>query len=58
LNIRDLFSGIGGLALELQRAGMRPVACCEADPFARAGGAVRLRCASAARTGCSPGFAS
>ncbi len=36
MNVLDLFSGIGGLALGLQRAGMRPVAFCEADPFARA----------------------
>ncbi len=36
MNVLDLFSGIGGLALGLQRAGMRPVAFGEADPFARA----------------------
>jgi DNA (cytosine-5)-methyltransferase 1 len=35
LNVLDLFSGIGGMALGLQRAGMRPVAFCETDPFAR-----------------------
>ena len=31
----DLFSGIGGMALGFQRAGLRPVAFCEQDPFAR-----------------------
>jgi len=29
----DLFSGIGGFALGLERAGMKTVAFCENDPF-------------------------
>lgn len=33
--VLDLFSGIGGLSLGLHWAGMRTVAFCEADPFAR-----------------------
>ena len=33
--VLDLFSGIGGFALGLQRAGFVPAAFCEADPFAR-----------------------
>ncbi len=36
MNVLDLFSGIGGFALGFQRAGMRPVAFCERDGFARA----------------------
>jgi DNA (cytosine-5)-methyltransferase 1 len=35
LNVLDLFSGIGGFSLGLERAGMRTVAFCEIDPFAR-----------------------
>ena len=35
MHVLDLFSGIGGLALGFQRAGMRTAAFCEADPFAR-----------------------
>lgn len=31
----DLFSGIGGFSLGLERAGMKTVAFCEADPIAR-----------------------
>ena len=31
----DLFSGIGGMALGFQRAGLRPVAFCEQNGFAR-----------------------
>ena len=31
----DLFSGIGGFSLGLERAGMRTVAFCEIEPFAR-----------------------
>lgn len=31
----DLFSGIGGFSLGLERAGMRTVAFCEIDPFCR-----------------------
>ena len=33
--VLDLFSGIGGISLGLHWAGMRTVAFCEADPFAR-----------------------
>jgi DNA (cytosine-5)-methyltransferase 1 len=36
LNVLDLFSGIGGFSLGLERAGMRTVAFCEVDPFCRA----------------------
>jgi len=36
MNVLDLFSGIGGFSLGLERAGMRTVAFCEIDPFARA----------------------
>lgn len=36
MNVLDLFSGIGGLALGLERAGMRTRAFCEAEPFCRA----------------------
>jgi hypothetical protein len=32
----DLFSGIGGFSLGLERAGMRTVAFCEIDPYCRA----------------------
>lgn len=32
----DLFSGIGGFSLGLERAGMRTVAFCEVDPYCRA----------------------
>jgi DNA (cytosine-5)-methyltransferase 1 len=32
LNVLDLFSGIGGFSLGLERAGMRTVAFCEIDP--------------------------
>ncbi len=35
LAVLDLFSGIGGFTLGLQRAGMHTTAFCEADPFAR-----------------------
>lgn len=35
MNVLDLFSGIGGIALGLERAGMRTVAFCEIDPFCR-----------------------
>jgi DNA (cytosine-5)-methyltransferase 1 len=35
VNVLDLFSGIGGFSLGLERAGMRTVAFCESDPFAR-----------------------
>ena len=34
--ILDLFSGIGGMSLGLERAGMRTVAFCERDDFCRA----------------------
>ena len=33
--VLDLFSGIGGFSLGLERAGMQTVAFCEIDPFAR-----------------------
>lgn len=36
LKILDLFSGIGGFSLGLERAGMETVAFCEIDPHARA----------------------
>jgi len=36
MRLLDLFSGIGGFSLGLERAGMRTVAFCELDPFARA----------------------
>jgi len=36
VNVLDLFSGIGGFSLGLERAGMRTVAFCEIDPCCRA----------------------
>jgi DNA (cytosine-5)-methyltransferase 1 len=36
VRVLDLFSGIGGFSLGLERAGMRTVAFCEIDPFCRA----------------------
>jgi DNA (cytosine-5)-methyltransferase 1 len=36
VNVLDLFSGIGGFSLGLERAGMRTVAFCERDEFCRA----------------------
>jgi DNA (cytosine-5)-methyltransferase 1 len=36
LNVLDLFSGIGGFSLGLERAGMRTVAFCEIEPYCRA----------------------
>jgi DNA (cytosine-5)-methyltransferase 1 len=33
MNVLDLFSGIGGFSLGLQRAGMTTIAFCEIDPF-------------------------
>jgi DNA (cytosine-5)-methyltransferase 1 len=36
VNVLDLFSGIGGISLGLERAGMRTVAFCERDEFCRA----------------------
>ena len=36
MNVLDLFSGIGGFSLGLERAGMRTVAFCEIDPFCQA----------------------
>lgn len=35
MRVLDLFSGIGGFSLGLHWAGMRTVAFCESDPFAR-----------------------
>jgi DNA (cytosine-5)-methyltransferase 1 len=35
VNVLDLFSGIGGFSLGLERAGMRTVAFCEVEPFCR-----------------------
>lgn len=36
MRVLDLFSGIGGFALGLERAGMTTVSFCEIDPFCRA----------------------
>src|SRR5690349_24769779 len=36
LRVLDLFSGIAGFSLDLERAGMRTVAFCEIEPYARA----------------------
>ena len=36
LNVLDLFSGIGGFSLGLERAGMETVAFCEIEPFPQA----------------------
>ena len=36
MNVLDLFSGIGGLALGLERAGMHPAAFCEREAYCRA----------------------
>jgi DNA (cytosine-5)-methyltransferase 1 len=33
MRVLDLFSGVGGLALGLERAGMQTVAFCEIEPF-------------------------
>lgn len=35
MNVLDLFSGIGGFSLGLERAGMRTVAFCEVEPYCR-----------------------
>jgi len=35
MRVLDLFSGIGGMSLGLERAGMQTVAFCEIDPFCR-----------------------
>lgn len=36
MRVLDLFSGIGGFSLGLERAGMETIAFCEIDPYARA----------------------
>lgn len=36
MNVLDLFSGVGGFSLGLERAGMRTVGFCEIDPYCRA----------------------
>jgi len=36
VNVLDLFSGIGGFSLGLERAGLRTVAFCEIEPYCRA----------------------
>jgi DNA (cytosine-5)-methyltransferase 1 len=36
MNVLDVFSGIGGFSLGLERAGMRTVAFCEIDPYCQA----------------------
>jgi DNA (cytosine-5)-methyltransferase 1 len=36
VNVLDLFSGIGGFSLGLERAGMRTVAFCEIEPYCQA----------------------
>lgn len=36
MNVLDLFSGIGGFSLGLERAGMRTIAFCERDKYCRA----------------------
>ena len=36
MRVLDLFSGIGGFSLGLERAGMQTVAFCEIEPFCRA----------------------
>lgn len=35
MRVLDLFSGIGGFSLGLERAGMTTVGFCEIDPFCR-----------------------
>ena len=35
MNVLDLFSGIGGFSLGLERAGMRTTAFCEIEPYCR-----------------------
>jgi DNA (cytosine-5)-methyltransferase 1 len=36
MNVLDLFSGVGGFSLGLERAGMRTVAFCEIEPYCQA----------------------
>jgi DNA (cytosine-5)-methyltransferase 1 len=36
MNVLDLFSGVGGFSLGLERAGFRTVAFCEIEPYCRA----------------------
>jgi len=35
MNVLDLFSGLGGMSLGLERAGMKTIAFCEVDEFCR-----------------------
>lgn len=35
MNVLDLFSGIGGFSLGLEKAGMKTIAFCEINPFCR-----------------------
>ncbi|WP_221977564.1 DNA cytosine methyltransferase [Rhizobium laguerreae] len=36
MNVLDLFSGIGGFSIGLERVGFKTVALCEINPFCRA----------------------
>ena len=35
MRVLDLFSGLGGFSLGLERAGMKTIAFCEIEPFCR-----------------------
>ena len=43
MKVLDLFSGIGGFSLGLERAGMTTVAFCEIDPYCQAVRVDRLK---------------